>query len=189
MTNFDKPELIEPPIGGDETGNLIGSLERQRRLLAWKCGGLDAAAMNTRLGSSSVTLGGLLKHLALVEDDHFARLWRGRTTGPPPPWDTVDFEAEPDWEWTSAASDSPEWLHRRWREAVARSREAIAEAVAKRDMDREREYTTADGRSPMLRQILIDMVEEYSRHNGHADLVRESVDGLVGEDPPRDFEV
>lgn len=187
MTDFEQPALREPPIGGDEIDNLVGSLERQRRLFAWKCGGLDAEAMNRTVGASTMTLAGLLKHLALVEDDHFARLWLGRRDGPPPPWDEVDFAADPNWEWRTAAADGPRWLHRRWREAVARSRATIAEAVADRDPDREGAYTTGDGRSPKLRQILIDMIEEYSRHNGHVDLIRESIDGLVGEDPPADF--
>lgn len=182
-------ELIptEPPLAGDETAALIGSLERQRRLFAWKCGGLDAEGLRHRVGASAITLGGLLKHLAVVEDDHFARLWQGRTSGPPPPWDGVDFDAEPDWDWKSAAGDSPRELEAGWRAAVARSRERIADGVAAGDMGRLGRFTTPDGSSPNLRRILVDMIEEYSRHNGHADLIREAVDGRVGEDPPADF--
>ncbi|ADD45528.1 DinB family protein [Stackebrandtia nassauensis] len=187
MSDNDEQIPTEPPLAGEETAALIGSLERQRRLFAWKCGDLDAEGLRLRIGASSITLGGLLKHLALVEDDHFARLWQGRETGPPPPWDTVDWDAEPDWDWKSAVDDTPEQLRAGWRAAVARSRERIADGVVTGDMGRLGRFTTDDGGAPNLRRILIDMIEEYSRHNGHADLIREAVDGRVGEDPPRDF--
>jgi hypothetical protein len=79
----------EPPAAGDETATLLGSLERQRATLAWKCGGLDAPGMRATLGPSSMTLGGLIKHLALVEDNYFSRRLFGRELGPP--WNTVDW--------------------------------------------------------------------------------------------------
>jgi hypothetical protein len=72
MTNPDEQIISEPPVAGDETATLLGSLERQRATLAWKCGGLDAAGLKATVGASSITLGGLLKHLALVEDDYFS---------------------------------------------------------------------------------------------------------------------
>src|ERR1700733_4375013 len=100
--------LREPPVAGTEAETLIGSLERQRRTFAWKCGGLDAAGLRATVGVSSVTLGGLLKHLALVEDDYFTRRLAGQELGAP--WDTVDWDADPDWEWQSAGQDSPEQL-------------------------------------------------------------------------------
>jgi len=156
-------------------------LDRQRSYLAWKCGGLDPAGMTRTIGASSVTLGGLLKHLALVEDEYFTRQLHGREYGPP--WDTVDWDADPDWEWQSAANDTPEQLITLWQDAVARSRAAVAEALADGDLDQLILRAWPDGRAPNLRRILIDMIEEYARHVGHADLIRESVDGLVGEDP------
>ena len=116
------------PVAGDETATLLGSLERQRATLAWKCGGLDAAGLQATVGASSITLGGLLKHLALVEDDYFTGKLLGRNLGSP--WDTVDWDADPDWEWHSAVEDSPEELMTIWREAVNRSRAAVAEALA-----------------------------------------------------------
>ena len=173
----------EPPVAGDETATLLGSLERQRGSLAWKCGGLDAAGMRATVGASSITLGGLLKHLALVEDDYFSRRLHGRALGRP--WDTVDWDADPDWEWHSAADDTPERLLELWQDAVARSRCAVAEALAEDGLDQLARHSSPDGRAPSLRRILIDLIEEYARHVGHADLIRESVDGLVGEDPPR----
>src|SRR5215470_15429200 len=104
----------EPPLAGDETAALLGSLERQRRILAWKCGGLDRAGLSVTVGVSSITLGGLLKHMALVEDDHFARLLLAEKPGAP--WDAVDWDADPDWEWHSAADDTPEELMTLWRD-------------------------------------------------------------------------
>ena len=106
MTNPDQQGRPEPPLAGDETATLLGSLERERAILAWKCGGLDAAGLSARLAPSAMTLGGLLKHLALVEDEYFSRRLLGRDLGAP--WDTVDWDADPDWEWNSAAQDSPE---------------------------------------------------------------------------------
>jgi hypothetical protein len=173
----------EPPLAGDEAATLVGSLERQRATLAWKCGGLEATGLRARLAPSSITLGGLLKHLALVEADYFSRRLLGRSPGTP--WDTVDWDADPDWEWHSAAEDSPEQLYALWEDTVARSRSQLAEALADGGLDQLCRFTRPDGRTPSLRRILIDLIEEYARHVGHADLIRESVDGLTGEDPPR----
>jgi hypothetical protein len=73
-----------------------------------------------------------------------------------------------------------------WQEAVARSRSAVVEALAAGGLDRlATGFTNSLGEAPSLRRLMIDMIEEYSRHVGHADLIRKSVDGLVGEDPPR----
>jgi hypothetical protein len=184
MTDSDEQLWAEPPTAGDETSPMLGSLERQRAIVAWKCGGLDAAGLRATAAASSITLGGLLKHLALVEDDYLSRRLLGRELGPP--WDTVDWDADPDWEWRSAAEDTPEQLQTLWQEAVARSRSAVGEALADGGLGRLATGVTDDqGRAPSLRRILIDLIEEYARHAGHADLIRESVDGLVGEDPPR----
>jgi len=180
-TNLDEESRPEPPVAGDETATLLGSLDRQRSYLAWKCGGLDAAGLRARLAPSSMTLGGLLKHMALVEDHYFSVRLLGRE--PAPPWDTVDWDSDPDWEWHSAAEDSPEQLYTLWQDAVARSRSAVTEALPEGGLDR-LTRPWPDGRAPSLRRILIDLIEEYARHVGHADLIRESVDGLVGEDPP-----
>jgi uncharacterized damage-inducible protein DinB len=186
MTVDTRPVLTEPPVAGSEMDTLIGSLERQRRTLAWKCADLDAAGLGARLAPSAITLGGLLKHLALVEDEYLTRRLLGREPGPP--WDGVDWDAEPDWEWTSAAGDSPEELRGLWEAAVARSRAAVREVLAGGgDAGHPAAYTTSTGESPSLRRILVDLIEEYARHVGQADLIRESVDGRVGEDPPADF--
>ncbi|HTY71879.1 MAG TPA: alpha/beta fold hydrolase [Actinomycetes bacterium] len=173
---------VEPPYAGDETATLLGSLERQRRTLAWKCGGLGSEGMNARLGPSSLSLGGLLKHMALVEANTFSLKLNDHGLGQP--WESVDFDVDPDWEFRTAAQDSPAELFALWRAAVARSREEVAQALAEGGMDRLSRREWPDGRVPTLRRLVADMVEEYARHVGHADLIRESVDGLTGEDPP-----
>ena len=181
--NPDEQELPGPPIDGDETATLLGSLERQRATFAWKCGGLDETGLRTTVGTSTITLGGLLKHLAFVEDFKFSTMLHGRD--PAPPWDTVDWEADEDWPWHSAAEDPPADLYALWRDAVVRSRAAVADALAKEDLGQRIAYVhDSDEEPPSLRRLLVDVIEEYARHVGHADLIREAVDGLTGEDPP-----
>ena len=182
MTEPDATGHLEPPLAGDEIATLLGSLERKRATLAWKCGGLNADGLKARHSPSAITLGGLLKHLALIEDDYFSRRLLGRNPGPP--WDGVDWDSDPDWEWRSAAEDSPEELMSLWKGAVARSRASVQQALANGGLGQLGRLTTSSGESPSLRRILIDLIEEYARHVGHADLIRESIDGLVGEDPP-----
>ena len=181
MTDIDEYGRPQPPIAADETATLLGFLEYQRATFAWKCSGLDAAGLAATVAASSMTLGGMLKHLALVEDEWFSRWLYGRDRHPP--FDTVDWKADPDWEWHSAAQDSPEQLFALWQDAVSRSRSLVAGALADGGLGRLARRTTPDGQAPSLRWIIVHMVEEYARHNGHADLIRESVDGLVGEDP------
>jgi uncharacterized damage-inducible protein DinB len=172
----------EAPLAGTETETLLGSLERQRAIFAWKCGNIDQAGAQVTIGASSMTLGGLLKHVALVEDTHFATMLLGQEPGPP--WNAVDFEADPDWEWRTGAEEDPAAVMALWQQAADRSRAIVARALASGGLDQLGRYKNRDGASPSLRRVLIDMIEEYARHAGHADLIRESVDGLVGEDPP-----
>jgi len=173
----------EPPLAADEATAIVAALDRQRATLAWKCGGLDADGLRATTAASTITLGALLKHLALVEDNTFTRRIGGRAM--PPPWTEVDWDAEPEWDWRSAADDTPEQLSSLWREAVARSRDALDEVLARGGMDQVVTSMKDDeGRSPNLRRVLLDTLEEYARHVGHADIIRESIDGLVGEDRP-----
>jgi hypothetical protein len=182
-TTLDHPPTSrpEPPLAGDETETLLGSLERQRATFAWKCGGLDQEDLGLTVGRSTITLGGLLKHLALVEDEVFTRALLGRPL--PAPWAAVDWEGDPDWEWRTAADDSPEQLYALWQSSVRRSRAAVRKALAGGGLDATADVVMGGG-SPTLRRLVVDMIEEYARHTGHADLLRESVDGLTGEDPP-----
>ncbi|MFE4465641.1 DUF664 domain-containing protein [Oerskovia sp. NPDC056781] len=180
----DEHDLIEPPAAGDEVATLVGSLERQRATFAWKVGGLDADGLAVRVAASAITLGGLLKHLAFTEELWFSTKLHGRPPGEP--WDTVDWDRDPQWPWTSAAQDSPGDLYDLWRAAVVRSRAEIDEALADGGLDRRLVWQPEageDGERSSLRRVLVDLIEEYARHVGHADLIRESIDGLVGEDP------
>ena len=178
MADVDEYGRPEPPQAADEADTLIGFLEYQRATFAWKCSGPDAVGMRATVGVSEMTLGGLLKHLAYVEDLWFSRWLHGRD--PEPPWDTVDWDADRDWEWHSAVDDAPEALLTLWEDSVARSRALVATALpAGLDQPARRAWPT--GESPSFRWILVHMIEEYARHNGHADLIRESVDGLTGE--------
>jgi Protein of unknown function (DUF664) len=180
MTMQDERGYPEPPAVGSEVATLLGSLERQRATLAWKCADLDAAGLRSRIASSSVTLGGLLKHLAYMEDINFSRDLAGREL--PAPWNAIDWDVDSGWEWRSAADDTPAELYTLWADAVARSRSAVSDALAKGGMDVL--STTGSGKAQTLRRLFVDLIEEYARHAGQADLIRESLDGRVGEDPP-----
>lgn len=179
-TRVDPP--WEPPVAGSEVEHLFGALDRLRVTFRWKADGLDAAGLATRVGASTLTLGGLLKHLALVEDDISTR----RLDGSPHPgvWRAYD-PAVPDWEFVSAADDSPEDLYALWDGAVARSRARFAAAVAERGLAAPSALAWPDGSRMSIRRLVCDQIEEYGRHTGHADLLREAVDGRVGEDPPQ----
>jgi hypothetical protein len=185
MTDNENP--WEPPLAGTEAEHLVGALDRLRTTFRWKADDLDQNGLQARFGASSLTLGGLLKHLALVEDHYSSTKLRGESPGAP--WDAVDWTADPSWEFTSAASDTPDQLYALWDGAVERSRARFDVAVADGGLDQLVHVSDPDGRRASLRRLLCDLIEEYGRHTGHADLLRESVDGLVGEDPPAGWHV
>jgi Protein of unknown function (DUF664) len=172
-------------MAGTEEQQLIGALERMRTTFRFKADGLDSAGLSTRVGASSLTLGGLLKHLALGEDYMFGVKYAGEPLAEP--WSQVDWDADPDWEFTSAADDKPETLYALWDGAVERSRRRLAAALAKDGGLDQRVAASADGEHASLRRLVTDLIEEYGRHTGHADLLREAVDGVTGEDPPQDW--
>ncbi len=165
----------DPPQSGSELVLLTGYLDYQRETLLQKTEGLSREQLARRLPPSTLTLGGLLNHLALVEDSWF----RVRFSGLPAvqPWGDVDWDADPDWEFRTAAELEPEQLRRRYREACARSRDVVEQAG---DLDA-LSAVPRDGQPFSLRWMLLHLLEETARHNGHADLLREAVDGVVGE--------
>lgn len=179
MTDIDEQGRPEPPLAADEVGTLFGFLEFQRATFEWKCSELDAAGLSATTAASSMTLGGMMKHLAFVEDFWFSKWLHGRD--PHETWEGVDWEADPDWDWNSAADESPDQLRKLWQDSAARSRAFVADALRGGGLDQLARRTWPDGRSPSLRWILCHMIEEYARHNGHADLIRESIDGSTGE--------
>lgn len=156
-----------PPTIGSEQELTSAFVDYMRETVALKASGLAAAQLDQPL-APSMTLGGMLKHLAFVEDWWITHVFRGDPM--PEPWASVDWEADCDWDWNSATDDTPDQLRARYEEAVARSR---AGGV---DLDRlsvrERHGGRVSGR-----WILLHLVEEYARHADHADLIRESIDG------------
>jgi uncharacterized protein DUF664 len=175
----------EPPFSGTEAEALVGALDRQRVTFRWKTADLGAEGLRARFRASTLTLGGLLKHLALQEDYACTVKLSGDPLGPP--WDSADWDADPDWEFTSAATDSPADLYAVYDAAVERSRARFAAALARGGPEQFVHVTLPDGRRVNLRRLLCDLLEEYGRHTGHADLIRETVDGRAGEDPPADW--
>jgi hypothetical protein len=172
----------EPPLAGTEVEQLVGSLNRLRTTFRWKADGLDAKGLQVRVGASGLTLGGLLKHLAAVEDYTFTDKLRGEPIGEP--WDSFGSDGSNEWEFVSAASDPPNFLYALWDGAVERSNRRLGSALANGGLDQPVDAADDDGHHANLRRLLCDLLEEYGRHTGQADLLREEVDGLVGEDPP-----
>lgn len=158
-----------------ELTDLRAFLDAQRATLLRQVAGLDADQLRRTLAPSTMTLGGMLKHLAYVEDFWFVVTLRG--SEPSPPWDTVDWQADGDWDWHSAASDTPDDLLALHAEAVARSEAVLADVT---DVETRAVRSRHGAEPPTVRWILLHMVEEYARHCGHADLLRESVDGATG---------
>jgi hypothetical protein len=174
-----------PQATPTEAESLLTVLERNRRTFAWKTSGLDEKGLRTTTAASTMTLGGLVKHMALVEADWLAVKLTGREYGPP--WEAVDFDADPDWEWRTGGLDSPDEVYALWRGAVGRSRQLVIAVIEERGLDGPASFAWPDGRTPTVRAMLLDMIEEYARHTGHADILREAVDGRVGEGAPPDF--
>lgn len=177
----ETPDPWIPPLAGTETDHLVAALDRLRTTFRWKADGLDRAGLSRTVGASDLTLGGLLKHLAAVEDITFA--WKLSGAHPGAHW---DFGAWGDngTELLAAGDDAPEDLYALWDGAVARSRDRLAAALAEGGLERAVADADDSGGHPSLRRLLCDLLEEYGRHTGHADLLREAVDGRVGEDPP-----
>jgi uncharacterized damage-inducible protein DinB len=181
----DESGRREPPHEGGEVATLLGFLDYQRATLEWKCRGLSDEQLRAALRPSSMTLGGLLKHLACVEDSWFTEVVAGEPL--PEPWASVDFQADPEWTWHSAASDSGEYVRALWTERVNRSRAVVQ---AQLSMGEEAALSETHAGVPddpwggqdrvSLRWVLVHMIEEYARHAGHADLIRESIDGQTG---------
>jgi uncharacterized damage-inducible protein DinB len=179
-TVSDTDTRIEPPLRGTEADTVLAYLDFQRNTLRWKTEGLTQAQLATRLEPSTLTLGGLLKHMALVEDNWFSVVLLGNEDAEP--WRGLDWDADPDWEFRTAADDTPDELRRLLDEAIAASDRNIHQVLDSDGLDglSVRESRRQEGRFS-LRWILLHMIEEYARHNGHADLVRESIDGATGE--------
>ncbi|MFD0637120.1 DUF664 domain-containing protein [Catenulispora yoronensis] len=170
----------EPPLAGSEAEALLGALDRLRWTFRYKADDLDEAGLRSRVGASTLTLGGLLKHLACCEDYMFTAKLAGAPVGAP--WQALGWDGEGSWAFTFEADNhTPDELYEFWDGAVARSHQRLALALAHGALD---QPVHAGHGTANLRRLLCDLIEEYGRHTGHADLLREAVDGRVGEDPP-----
>ena len=177
MTDAPDDPRTEPSFGLGETEMLCAFLDYHRATLAMKAADLSQAQLAETIASSTLTIGGLLKHMALVEDSWFTERFAGEPM--PAPFDDVDWDADRDWEFHTAAGDTPAWLPLRYAEACDRSRAVVSAATSL-------DQLAVAGKSQSgevftLRWILCHMIEETARHNGHADLLREAIDGATGE--------
>jgi hypothetical protein len=175
----------EPPFAGTEAEHVLGSLDRLRATFRWKADGLDAEQFRTPAPTSTLTVGGLLKHMAAQED--YAAFVKIAGRPMPSAWDDNGWDGDNDWEFTTGAEDPPEQLYALYDAAVERSRSLTLAAIGERGLGGNSGVTLEDGTRASIRRILFDLLEEYGRHTGHIDLVREAVDGRVGEDPPVDW--
>jgi uncharacterized damage-inducible protein DinB len=158
---------------GDERATLVEFLRCQRLTLQLKCEGLDAAQLARRaVEPSTMSLLGLLRHMAEVERGWFRRRFAGQDVPK-----RYQSEGEPDGDFDGAVADQAvvdeAWAA--WREEVA-----FAEQFT-RDSDLGFVGHDGAGTPISLRELLVHMIEEYARHNGHADLLRERIDGRVGQ--------
>jgi uncharacterized damage-inducible protein DinB len=178
---MEPTDRTDPPPAADEATMLRAFLDYHRETLRWKTGGLSQEQLAQTHPPSTMTLGGLLKHLALVENWWFEVVLLGHPDLPP--FDGIDFDADPDWEWRTGAEEPPEEVRDLYERAVAGADAAITEALARptglETLSHKRSRHTDEAFT--LRWILLHMIEEYARHNGHADLLREAVDGETGE--------
>jgi uncharacterized damage-inducible protein DinB len=158
----------DPPTVGPEKVMLEAFLDYHRATLLQKVSGVSDADLRRQLVPSLTTLLGLVKHLAYVERSWFQIVFAGEDL--PVPWTKDD----PDPDFRIASGETTEEILALYREQVARSR-AITAAASLDDLAR------SPGRECTLRWIMVHMIEETARHNGHADILRELIDGATGE--------
>lgn len=176
--------VLRPNESADELTTLTEYLERQRQLLLLKAEGLDLTGMTRVVPPSTLTIGGIIKHMALVENSWF----RVRLLGDPPnePWMSAPFDNDPDWEFNSALFDVPAELIELYQNECESSREAVEQVAATPEgldsLSVAESWST--GRRMSLRWVLLHMIEETARHVGHADILRQAVDGSIGDGSP-----
>jgi Protein of unknown function (DUF664) len=157
-----------PPPVGDERTMLLAFLEMQRQTVIWKAEGLSDLASRQTVPPSSMHMLGLVKHLAYVERSWFQRGVAGREIIVP--W----TEADPDADWRAEETETIAGIIEFYKQEIAVSNAIIAE----RDFD----FTFKRREDDLsLRWVILHMIEETARHAGHADLIREVIDGVTGE--------
>jgi uncharacterized damage-inducible protein DinB len=166
----------DPEPEGSELTLLREYLDSQRETVLAKTEGLAQEQMVQRHPPSALTLSGLLYHLALVEESWFEVRFSGLPEREP--WGGIDWEADPDWEFRTAEGVDPEVLRERYRAACERSRNAVSAASG---LDQLSVRALRNGHRFSLRWVMLHLIEETARHAGHADTLREAIDGTVGE--------
>lgn len=168
-------ERIKPVRHGEERTMLRAMLNFQRAEFLSKLDGLETTELRLSLPPSDLTLAGLTKHLALVEDSWY----QNRFAGEPlvEPWASAPFDDDFDWEFHSAVVDSGEQLRTLYTAAIERSN-AIYDAAESLD---QLNHSGGDVEPFSLRWVTLHMIEETARHAGHADLIRQSIDGSTSD--------
>ena len=175
MTEDSAFERTFPPHAADEAGMLRSYLDYFRATILRQAEGLTAEQLATTLSPSTLTLGGIVKHMTWVENWWWVRVLED---GPELAWVPEGaFEADRDWEWHSAKDDPWDLLVSRFRDAVASADRALDRVLATPEGLDLQAKVPRHGKHATVRWILVHMVEEYARHAGHADLIRESIDG------------
>ncbi|MFH0517815.1 DinB family protein [Streptomyces sp. M41] len=167
-------ERHEPATTADERTMLEGWLDYHRQTLALKCEGLTDAQLRTAsVEPSGLTLMGLVRHMAEVERGWFRQVLMGEDPGA-----IYYSEEDPDGEFHVTEADTWEEARNTWQTEIAIARRNAA-GFAMDDLSKGR--SRRSGEYFNLRWIYTHMIEEYARHNGHADLVRERIDGATGD--------
>ncbi|MEU1814509.1 DinB family protein [Streptomyces roseifaciens] len=165
------PERPTPPTVSDERTSLESWLDFHRATLALKCAGLDEAQLREASAPPSpMSLMGLVRHMAEVERSWFRRCLAREEAGP-----IYYSDEDPDRDMEVTEADGWEEAYATWQAEIAAAREA----ARGRSLD-DRGFAPHRNKEFDLRWIYIHMIEEYARHNGHADLIRERIDGATG---------
>ena len=173
------PERVDPELTGGEYAQITQFLDYHRATLVQKASGLMPEQRALTVGASTLTLAGLVHHAALNEDSWFGVVLLGRP--PADWWADAPWDDDADWEMTTAPDLDFDLVLDRYEQACARSRANVAEAYAAGGLDVLSRGTNRRGETFNLRWILLHMLEETARHNGHADFLREAADGATGE--------
>jgi uncharacterized damage-inducible protein DinB len=160
------------PATGDERTLLVHFLAAQRATLELKCACLDAALAQRSVAPSTLSLLGLIRHLADVERRWFRRSLAGQDAPP-----RFSSPSDPDGDFTGAVPD-PKVVAQAWE--AWREETAFADAFVAAAPHLGIEGHDSWRGTVSLRWVLVHMIEEYARHNGHADLLRERIDGAIG---------
>ena len=176
MADELSPSLVEPALASDEYVTLTEFLDYYRVVIARKAHGLTHEQLNRSVAPTSLTLAKLVRHLTLVEQDWFIVRFLG--LDPPEPWASAPWDDDRDWEMTTAIDIAPEKLLAAFHGACEESRRITREAGSLDRLSIQADHT---GEHYNLRWILVHMIEEYARHAGHADFLREAIDGVVGD--------